>query len=64
MDEVKTVEEKSKLEEKQLNFSIPLALYEIIKVESDRQCQTMAALVRIILNDWAGERFKKQTEKD
>jgi len=56
-------EVKPKIEEKELNFTIPLALHAAIKAEADRQGQTVAALIRYVLNDWAGELFAKQVEK-
>jgi len=56
-------EVKLKIEEKELNFAIPLALHQVIKAEADRQGQTVAAMVRHVLNEWAGELFAKQVEK-
>jgi len=44
------------MEEKDLNFTIPPALYEAINAESERQGQTKAALIRAILNEWNEKR--------
>jgi len=61
--EEKTEEKiEEKTEAKVFNFDVPPALYEVIKKEADRQGQTMAGLIRHILNEWAGELFAKQVK--
>jgi hypothetical protein len=39
-------------ETKDIYFSVPIPLYETLDGESTRQGQTLAALIRMILNDW------------
>jgi predicted HicB family RNase H-like nuclease len=57
------VDETKKSEVKEdLYLTVPPALYEVIDKEAKRQGQTVAALVRGILNEWAGELFAKQVK--
>ena len=53
---------KEKPEVKDLYLTVPPALYDVINKEAERQGQTLAALVRGILNEWAGELFAKQVK--
>jgi predicted HicB family RNase H-like nuclease len=55
-------EVKEKPEAKDLYLTVPPALYDVINKEAERQGQTLAALIRGILNEWAGELFAKQVK--
>ena len=46
----------------EISLTVPPALYDCLDKEAERQGQTLAALVRHILNDWAAELFAKQVK--